>query len=324
VGQSAPVAVQPVAPQPVAPQPVAPQPANGSPASPQPSGDGSVTLAADFTPDPYTATGSAGGPVDASTMNPACRGFVSAQPNQTLMASTAFANLRILVNGGHQDATLMVQKPDGSFVCDDDSEGRHPIVQFQTTPGLHRVWIGSYQPGVELPYVLGISELSSVTTSTIGAPPGTTNAPAGVTHLDTSASQSNFGTITLRSGFEPDPHITEGTSGAAAGNDIDALQIDPRCRGHITGTPDHLFVAGDDFSSLSIAARSDGDTTLVVRMPGGTFLCDDDGGSSRNPMVQGRFPAGTYSIWVGSYSSDSNFSYRLGFSERQGFNSGKL
>ncbi len=293
------------------------------PVAPPPTA-GAITLATGFQPDPTTATGTAGGTVDATTMNPACRGYVQPQPNHTLLASSAFASLRVLVNGGNEDTTLVVQKPDGTFVCDDDTEGRNPVVQFATTPGMHRIWVGSYQPGTTPAYVVGFSEIASVTTAAIGGPPGAPATGPSAGALDTSGSRSNFGTVTLRPGFQPDPHVTEGTSGAAEGSDIDASQVDARCRGHVTTTPDHIFVASAAFGSLAIAARSDGDTTLVVRAPDGTFLCDDDGGGGRNPLVRGSFPPGTYSIWVGSYSGGSNFGYRLGFSELPGFNAEKL
>ncbi len=304
--------------------PLPPPPASPQPAGPAPQAGGALTLATGFQPDPATLSGVAGGNVDASTMSSACRGYVQAQPNHTLMASSPFANLRVLVNGGGQDTTLVVQKPDGTFVCDDDSEARNPIVKLATTPGLHRIWVGSYEAGTTVPYVIGFSELTSVTSTTFGGPAGAPAPGQSAVALDTSATRSNFGTITLRPGFQPDPHITEGTSGAARDSDIDAAQIDARCRGHVTTAPDHVLVATGPFASLAIAARSDGDTTLVVRAPDGTFLCDDDGGGGRNPLVRGSFAQGTYSIWVGSYAGESNFGYRLGFSELPGFTSDKL
>lgn len=285
---------------------------------------GTLTLATGFRPDPTTASGVAGGSVDAATKHPGCRGYIRAQPNHVLRAGSAFGSLRILVNGGDADTTLLVQKPDGSFACDDDSEGYDPIVRLETTAGLHRIWVGSYRPEAHSPYVIAFSESGSTTTSSIGGPsPGFAKGPkAGA--LDASGRRSNFGTVTLRPGFQPGLHVTPGTSGTAEGSSIDIAEVDSRCRGHVTAIPDHLFVASEDFESLTIAARSDGDTTLLVRTPDGSILCDDDGGGGRNPRVRARFGRGTYAIWVGSFSSSSNFGYRLGFSESPEFTGDEL
>ncbi|HJL49370.1 MAG TPA: hypothetical protein RMG45_26165, partial [Polyangiaceae bacterium LLY-WYZ-15_(1-7)] len=65
------------------------------------------------------------------------------------------------------DTTLVVRKPDGTFVCDDDSEGMNPMVTGSFPPGQYRVWVGSYQQGQNAAYRLGFSELSSVTPNSI-------------------------------------------------------------------------------------------------------------------------------------------------------------
>jgi len=128
------------------------------------------------------------------------------------------------------------------------------------------------------------------------------------------AGGSNFGTITLATGFTPDPHVAAGTSGAGASG-RDATTLDASCRGTIDSTPDHLFVATTAMSNLRIMANSTSDTTLVIMKPDGSYACNDDG-EGLNPIVviQGA-PAGTYQVFVGSYNEGENAAYKLGVSE---------
>lgn len=134
------------------------------------SGQG-FSLAPGFVPDPQTATGTAGGLTDASSLGPGCRGFIAATPNHVLTATAPFPNLIIAVNGGSADLTLVVQRPDGSYLCNDDADGLHPMVSGPFAAGEHRIFIGSYNAqAVGSAYRIGISELPTTTPSSIGAP----------------------------------------------------------------------------------------------------------------------------------------------------------
>ncbi|MDQ3038038.1 MAG: hypothetical protein M3Y87_36925 [Myxococcota bacterium] len=131
-------------------------------------GTSMVTIGPGFMPDPQTSTGIAGGPVAATGMSADCRGFVAAQPNVILNATGQFTNLRVVVSSS-ADTTLVVQRADGSFVCNDDSEGLNPVVSGMFGPGQHRIWIGTYsaaQAGTQ--YTLGLTELMHVTSASLG------------------------------------------------------------------------------------------------------------------------------------------------------------
>lgn len=136
---------------------------------------GTVTLSTGFMPDPKVAQGRSGGARDASTLSPGCAGWVDAnKPDHIFVASTAFgANFRIL---GHstrvptQDITLVMQKPDGTYVCNDDAAApaTDPILAGnQLLPGVYKIWVGSYQQGEFADYRLGFTELGSVTTDSL-------------------------------------------------------------------------------------------------------------------------------------------------------------
>ena len=129
------------------------------------------SLAPGFMPDPATATGNAGGLTDASTLSGDCRGYIAATPNHILTATAAFPNLRIAVNGGSTDVTLVVQRPDGSYLCNDDFEGLNPLVEGPFAAGEHRIYVGTYNAeSAGARYRIGVSELSATSPGSIGMP----------------------------------------------------------------------------------------------------------------------------------------------------------
>lgn len=125
------------------------------------------------------------------------------------------------------------------------------------------------------------------------------------------AQPSNFGTVALQGGFMPDPHQSGGTSGGST----NAQQMNASCRGWISAQPDHILQLRTPFNWLRIFAESDSDTTLVVQsMSSGQVWCADDT-FGRNPGVEGTFPAGSYRVWVGSYTQGQNARYTIKFTE---------
>jgi hypothetical protein len=123
----------------------------------------------------------------------------------------------------------------------------------------------------------------------------------------------NYGTINLRTGFEPDPNVVA----VQSGGNLDASRIDSACAGFITAAPDVrlVYTAGALPLIISVASRSD--TTLVVNGPDGRWYCNDDGGvHGMNPSVRFNHPAsGRYEIWVGTYGHAALQDARLNISE---------
>jgi len=261
---------------------------------------GTIALNPGFMPDPHVVAGQSGGNTQASARAGNCRGWITNTPDHLFRASNHFGNLRIMTLSS-EDTTLVVLRPDGTYMCNDDTYGRNPHIQGNFPAGTYAIWIGSYRSGVVAPYRLGFTELSSVRPANLGA-------STQVQQVGNVA--SNFGTVQLNPGFVPDPHVVRGVSGGA----VSASSVSGNCRGWIAQTPDHIFHATGHFSSLRIFARSQADTTLVVIGPNGQAWCNDDA-SGRDPMVSGVFPAGTYRVWVGSYTQGQNATYNLGFSE---------
>ena len=79
----------------------------------------------------------------------------------------------------------------------------------------------------------------------------------------------------LGPGFVPDPMILRGS----AGGPTDASSQNAMCRGFIPLLPSHTLQLSSPMT-LRILAHSDTDTTLVVRLADGSYLCNDDTGKA--------------------------------------------
>lgn len=108
----------------------------------------------------------------------------------------------------------------------------------------------------------------------------------------------SFANLNLTSGFLPDPTTVD----LVAGGGVDASNLGNGCNGMIANAPDvKLTWRNSGTSQLTIGAVSGGDTTLVINMPDGSWLCDDDSGGDLDPaVVIGNPPSGVYDIWVGT------------------------
>lgn len=276
---------------------------------------GRVNLRAGFVPDPQILSGQVGGPVQASSINSSCRGYITPVPSHVISSRTGFRQLRFVVSA-QSDSTLMVMLPNGQVLCDDDSgEGLNPLVAVSAPPGEIRVWVGSYsQSSSGSPYQMGVTELAHITANNLGGggpvavPP---RPPVGGSPVSPNLPPL-FGSTNLRAGFVPDPTIVSGM----AGGPITASVLQSGCRGYISPQPSHVLMSQTGFRNIRIVVNSGTDTTLTVMLPNGQILCNDDGGGGLNPMVESGSPPGPIRVWVGTYSSSARQApYNLGFTE---------
>lgn len=123
----------------------------------------------------------------------------------------------------------------------------------------------------------------------------------------------NYGTVNLRAGYTPDPHVVA----VRSGGNIDASRVGSNCRGYISAAPDVRLVYSSGSYPLIISASSSSDTTLVVNAPDGSWHCDDDGGvNGLNPSIRFNNPgSGRYEIWVGTYGTSDTRPAQLHISE---------
>ncbi|MEM7446922.1 MAG: hypothetical protein AAF355_01625 [Myxococcota bacterium] len=130
---------------------------------------------------------------------------------------------------------------------------------------------------------------------------------------DSVQSTSEFGLVRLSPGFQPDPWVVSGR----AGGPVQGSLVHASCPGWRSRRPGHTLRVTDRIQRLRILVRALRDSTLIVQNPNGSLRCNDDA-EDRNPIIDGAFEAGTYRVWVGTYSETKTLSYRLGFSELEG------
>lgn len=154
------------------PQLVDPPPAPpGVPSGPQPS----LILGPRFRPDPQVQVSWAGGSTPASTYDNACVGFIPSSPQHTLVLRRPLENLRVLVSSDF-DATLMIRGPDGTFHCNDDSDGVNPAWAGPFERGAHQIFVGTYGQGQGGAYRIAMTTHMELTAADLAA----TADPGGI------------------------------------------------------------------------------------------------------------------------------------------------
>lgn len=127
---------------------------------------GQVNLRTGFTPDPRVVPVVSGGSIDASRVRGrgGCRGFISASPDVRLVFNTDGDLPLIISVDSNSDTTLVVNGPDGRFLCDDDGgeRGLNPSIRInRPQSGRYEIWVGSYRAGTNARARLHISEVGS-------------------------------------------------------------------------------------------------------------------------------------------------------------------
>ncbi len=125
-----------------------------------PSRFGAVPLHAGFSPDPRVVAGQARGEIEARSIHGKCRGWISETPDYLLTSSSAFFRLYVL-GRSRADVSLVVRKPDGTVICNDNRYGtQDPVVTSDFPIGTTQIWVGVKGRGTKAPYRLGFSEVS--------------------------------------------------------------------------------------------------------------------------------------------------------------------
>jgi hypothetical protein len=133
--------------------------------------------------------------------------------------------------------------------------------------------------------------------------------------------RSNYGSISLRPGFVPDPRSVS----VVAGGTIDArsLNLGAGCVGYVTRQPDYILRLQGTSANLRVyvvvpgaSPASNTDTTLIINTANGQWRCNDDSYGGANPSVDlPNAGPGQYDIWVGSYVQGANARGRLYITE---------
>ena len=275
---------------------------------------GSVDLATDFLPDPFSVEIVSGGPVDVGYID-GCAGYAAAPPDFRLSWGGSNTTLRFFFVADNPDAdtTLIVSDANATWNCSDDFWGYNPNVDlYPASDGVIDIWVGSIYPGDNVSGMLYITEMEIGPEDVGGGGTGEGmdwELPAA------------FGDHNLESGFTPDPYIV----GMVAGGTVDVYsELGGDCLGYVASAPDvNLYYGESDFDPALlriyfIADDSMNDPTLVINDPNGRWVCMDDAVDydSWSPMVDFESPeAGWYTIWVGTYSEGETYSGTLYITE---------
>ena len=265
---------------------------------------GSVLLSAGFEPDPYALEMTSGGEVAADYLGGDCTGYAAMAPDFRLTWGGTSPELSILFAADDgNDATLLVNLPDGSWTCNDDAGGTlDPMVVLPNpAPGQYDIWVGSFGAGAFIPGMLLVTEYDL------------DDLAAGVDELDYMA-DPYFGSVELQAGFTPDPYLSE----VVGGGGVDASYLGGDCIGYAAQAPDLRLKWGGLSDQLLIFFVADGyeDASLLVNLPDGTWVCNDDS-DTLDPLIILDYPLeGQYDIWVGSYLPDQSIAGALGITER--------
>jgi hypothetical protein len=85
------------------------------------------------------------------------------------------------------------------------------------------------------------------------------------------------------------------------------------CLGFSQNRPDQVLRLNAGFKDLTVVVKSNSDTTIVVKGPGGTWCNDDFQG--KNPGLDGQWSAGEYKIWIGTQGRNQSVNYVLKIEE---------
>lgn len=276
-----------------------------------------VDLAAGFPLDPFLVSVNGGGELDASVLSDQCHGYINDSPTVTVHWSGQ-ADLVRAFTYSDADPALVIQTPEGKFLCGDDASTLMLDSQIEIAnppAGTYNIWVASAKPKQLLPTILVLTAHSDVTLANfqlgnlVKRPPlpasGSTLPKEYQAKIITEAIARYKGAI---GGPLAATALTQQTTSAGS---IAAFEIDlgsVNCNGFIADTPDYVFdvtTAPDQFTVLFEGKQ---DATLMVVGPDGKVQCNDDSveGVNTNPAIMFSKPqTGRYAVFVGRLNQDA-------------------
>ena len=241
--------------------------------------------------------GAAAGAVPNPVQGSACQGLLPHAPS---------ARVRLDADGplalraeSETDLVLVARLPDGGWMCSDDAEGPNPGIQIDGAQrGDLTVWVGTYSPSDAADAVLTLEA------GTVDAPPPPPPFGSG----GGTAGGPPFVAAVYSGGLSPEaPQRTLQLSGprvranVLVAGDVENPLEGAACVGYLTTEPSAAVDVAEG-GALSVRAFSATDAVMVVRTPGGDWFCSDDAeGTEPEVLLDGE--AGTYSVWLGTFSS---------------------
>ena len=211
------------------------------------------------------------------------------------------------------DTTLVVQTPDGKYVCGDDTSRLvlDPTVEIkQPAQGRYNVWVGNAVAKGLVPGFLVFTTRADMDASKL-ALGGLVKRPAAPElipvrdRLGNATKRLEQAVAAVKSAAALKAGGATVTQDFTATGKLPAVELqtgDTLCGGLVNVGPDYAFDWSGDAKILKLFAEASGDTTLLVRAPDGSFLCADDADGNRNlnPLLAiAKPPTGLYLVWAG-------------------------
>ncbi|MCI0685059.1 MAG: caspase family protein [Gemmataceae bacterium] len=105
-----------------------------------------------------------------------------------------------------------------------------------------------------------------------------------------------YGSVRLKAGFLPDPFTKDLQAGGQLRTNLGGVKA------YVAKAPDVSLHYTKGQYPLTFTVKSVGDTTLLINLPDGTWVADDDSGGGLDPLIRIAQPqSGRYDIFVGTY-----------------------
>ncbi len=288
------------------------------PEEPEPSAYLTLDMKAGFALDPFLVSLNGGGEVDASTFNTSCVGYINDQPVLTARWQGAVDQLRVFFYSD-SDSTLVVQQPNGTYLCADDSADNvldPEITIADPVTGTYRLWIGSFDENQLIPGLLVITGrtdfgLAEFDPSTLvkRAPiePEVEVADTSSEAVAAKAAVTNTEEIATDAVITGETTVTATLVASGAVPSFEVTGDEAVCGGMIGDIPDFVVDVPQGVPALRILFEAEQDTSLVVvHSEAGSFCADDSADANNaNPVLDITEPVpGYYGIYVGRFSED--------------------
>jgi hypothetical protein len=224
---------------------------------------------------PTLLEGELSGHTDASGLGPDCAGTIETRPHHRLtVTDTTPVWIEAMPNRTDADLSLLL-RGDGGTRCCNDASGPHPALLETLAAGTYDLFVGRVgYSGWD--YTLLIAE---------GDP------------ADEAAAALRGERRVTPSAERPSAEVYAWATGHWAAH----RRFDAHCLGFISARPQVELVIVEA-GEYAITAESEGDTTLVLDGPSGTFCSDDWAG--HNPGIFTRLDPGSYRIWLGRFRGE--------------------
>lgn len=213
-----------------------------------------------------------GSVMEQNTLGNECPGYVGSvtTPNAIISVRGVTSSLEF-IGRTTDDGVLTVVAPDGTVHCNDDTYGLQPAVNFQEPKdGDYRVFMGFYRQ----------SDSSSMALELRPGPTLTAN--------------SRTRTLT--------PAQEEQTVAVSAGGTTPGRDVGSTCGGYFDmSAPQAVFELSPVSSTVVWSVDAPVDTVLMLRMPDGSFVCQDDS-NGFNPEYSAQIGGGKVYAWIGTFS----------------------